>query len=96
MIFTDLTAYNYDALMSQISAEMQTRIVSALGLTGVTNADQMAKTLITQIGDNDELRALIDDFQAGNITSINNVFNYDYSVAGYQEIAGAQTQSGTR
>jgi hypothetical protein len=94
IVFTDLKSNNYNALMGQISTEMQTRIVSALGLTGVTNADQMTKALITQIGDNDELRALIDDFSTKS--ALNVALTYDYSVAGYQEIAGAQTQSSAK
>jgi hypothetical protein len=71
---------------------MKKKITDALGLTGVENADKMAEALIIQTGqDNEEFRALIDDFQkatelaiAGDTTythNLTNVLNATYNIA---------------
>jgi hypothetical protein len=91
--FKNLAASNYTALMNEIKAEMQTRIINALGLSGVSNASQMADALITQMGDNAEFDAFIDDVVKQG-TRLSTALNYTgYAVASYNEVAGVQTQS---
>jgi hypothetical protein len=52
---------------NELMSIMKTKIVGALCLTGVTKADKKAEALIIQLGqDNEEFRALIDDFQKAN------------------------------
>ncbi|MDR2447285.1 MAG: hypothetical protein LBD58_08375 [Treponema sp.] len=82
--------------MNEIKAEMQARIVDALGLSGVGNAPQMADALIAQMGDNAEFDAFIDDVvkQGARLSA---ALNYNgYAVANYQQVSGAQPQSGVK
>jgi hypothetical protein len=94
--FNNLTVNNYTFLMNEIKAEMQARIVDALGLSGVGNAPQMADALIAQMGDNAEFDAFIDDVvkQGARLSA---ALNYNgYAVANYQQVSGAQPQSGVK
>jgi hypothetical protein len=74
-------------------AAMQSQIVDALGSPGITNIvqpEKAAKVLILQIGDNEEFRALIEDFALAPSTQNSSAaLNHDYS----QHFALAQTQS---
>jgi hypothetical protein len=79
---------------------MKTKIVDALGLTGVANADKMAEALIIQLGqDNEEFRALIGDFQKANELNKSDLTNWPNDITnaldGSYTIAQVQPQSST-
>jgi hypothetical protein len=61
---------NVSAQFADMETGMKTRIISALGLTGVTNADAMAEALVIQLAqDQKEYRAFIDDITAEGLLS---------------------------
>jgi hypothetical protein len=82
----------FGGLLVNLSAEMKTQIIDALGVTGKDNAESMASALITQFGDNEEFRAFVDDLQAEGLTT---ALNYDYSNA-IPEVSKANSQSDTK
>jgi hypothetical protein len=79
---SDLSVHHHTILLNEIKAEMQARIVNALGLSGVSNASQMADALITQMSDNAEFDAFIDDV-VNQGTRLNAALIYNYAVTGY-------------
>lgn len=73
---------------------MKNQIVSALGLTGVANADNMAEALVIQLGkDNEGFRAFVRDLQE---EGLNTALNLDYTDYGYSQVASADAQSGAK
>jgi hypothetical protein len=82
------TPGNSGDLRDALANAMKAKIVTALGLTGVANADAMAEALVIQLGqDMSELDAFIEDLQLEGITT-NNVHPGD--------LAQAQARSGVR
>ncbi|MDR2617963.1 MAG: hypothetical protein LBC62_03740, partial [Treponema sp.] len=84
---------NHDAVLAGMMAQMKTRVVAALGLTDVTNADAMAEALLTQIAqDHQEFTAFVEDMTkqgmfAGRTADLFRTHQY---------IAQSQTQSATK
>jgi hypothetical protein len=71
---------------------MKAYIVAQLGVTGAeeSKAQTMAEALIIQLGqDNEEFRAFVDDLQA---EGLNTALNYDYTKAGYVNVASVGVQ----
>ncbi|MDR2619437.1 MAG: hypothetical protein LBC62_11265, partial [Treponema sp.] len=83
----------YEFFMEEIQSGLKSQIVTALGLTGDNNANKMAEALIIQLGqDNEEFRALIDDFKTRE-TDLSYALNSNYA---QYLTAQAQTQSGIK
>lgn len=67
-----------DTQLTAIGNVMKNKIIAALGLTGVANADKMAEALVIQLcQDHEEFRAFVDDITAEGL----NVLNYQGPVA---------------
>ena len=88
----------FDALGIRLEDQMVTRIVDALGLSGLTgqeltNAKEMAKALVIQLGqDHQEFKAFIDDLEKEQTN-----YSVDYSqVLNSTNIAQAGAQSSVK
>jgi hypothetical protein len=86
---------NISYVHSGLKAKMKGQIITALGLTGKPNADQMAEALVIQLVDDvEEFRAFINDLkgEAANYAPdmTTEVLNHTFNLNTYHQIAEVQ------